>query len=424
MSSDLERASLLRERGRHEEAVAFLLTHLAHHPEDPWAFIELSLNRSEIPGQLKQALEDARTATGLMPAESFPLSLQSRILNDLDKHKEALSLAESAIALDPEFEHGWNSKCLALIGLSRWKDAEQCARTALNLDPDDETASNLLAHTLRLQNRLDESEDESNRRLAQNPDNAFSFASAGWAALQRGDVAGAEAKFKEALRIEPDMEYAREGLKHSYRARSAFFRLFLKWMFFIQSFSEKNRTLLIISLVVGFNIIKGVASAIHPLLVVPVVVVYYTFLFGSFLSNGLANFFMLRDPVARLSLDRSEKTEGIAVGILVFGGLLGLIAGFMIPVLPLAAIGGTMLATALPASMLFTNPSAKGKLVFGLISFAALATGAVMAYDIFTHPGREMLGGLAGTCMTVIIVLCAGSTWLSMAPSLREEKSK
>lgn len=422
MSSDLQRASILRERGRHEEAVAFLLTHLANHPEDPWAFIELALNRSEIPGQLKQSLEDARTATGLMPAESFPLSLQSRILTDLDREKEALSLAESAIALDPEFAHAWNSKGLALIGLSNWKEAEQCARTALELDPDDETASNILAHSLRLQNRLDESEEESNRRLARNPENAFSFATAGWAALQRGDVPGAEAKFKEALRIEPDMEYAREGLKHSYRARSAFFRMFLKWSFFIQSFSEKHRTLLVISLVVGFNIMKRVASAIHPLLVAPVVLVYYTFLFGSFLSNGLANFFMLKDPVARLSLDRSERIEGIAIGILVFGGLTGLVAGFLIPFHPLTAIGGTMLATALPASMLFTNPSTNGKAVFGLITCASLATGTVMAYDIFTHPSREILAGLAGNCMTAIIIMCAGSTWLSMVPSLREEK--
>lgn len=422
MTPDLQRAGLLRERGRHEEAVAFLLTHLAHHPEDPLALIELSLNRSEIPGQLKQALEDAQTATGLMPAEPFPLSLQARILSDLNKQKEALTMAESALALDPEFLHGWTSKCLALIGLSRWKEAENCARSALALDADDESASNLLAHTLRLQNRLDESEEESNRRLARNPDNAFSFASAGWAALQRGEICGAEGKFKEALRIDPDMEYAREGLKHSYRARSAFFRLFLRWTFYVQSFNEKHRFLLVISLVVGFNIMKGVASVIHPLLVVPVVIIYYTFLFGSFISSGLANFFILKDPVARLSLDRSEKVEGIAIGILVFGGLLGLLVGFFIPFHPVAAMGGTMLATALPASMLFTNSSAKGQLVFGAITFAALTTGIVMAWDVFSYPNREMFGGFAGTCLTAVILLCAGSTWISMLPSLRKEK--
>lgn len=131
---------------------------------------------------------------------------------------------------------------------------------------------------------------------------------------------------------------------------------------------------------------------------------------------------MLKDPVARLSLDPAEKAEGIAIGVLVFGGLLGLIAGYAIPFHPLAAIGGTMLATALPASMCFTNPSKKGQAVFGLISFASLIIGAVMAYDIFTHPGREMLAGAAGNHMTVILILCAGSTWLSMVPSLREEK--
>src|SRR5690606_19603655 len=103
-------------------------------------------------------LEDARTATGLLPGLSFPLSLQARILCELDREKEALPLAESALALDPEDVHSWNSKCIALCGLSRWPEAEQAARTALGIDADDETASNLLAHTLRLQNKLSESE--------------------------------------------------------------------------------------------------------------------------------------------------------------------------------------------------------------------------------------------------------------------------
>ena len=223
MSKELSHAQMLRERGRHDQAVAVLLSHLAHSPEDPEAFIELALNRSELAGQLNLALEDARSATGLVPEHPYPLSLQARILVHLDRPKEALNLAESALSLDPEFGHAWVSKCLALIEQSRWKDAEDCARSALRLDADDESASNLLAHVLRMQNRLDESEEESKRRLARNPENAFSFTNAGWAALQRGDVSDAESNFKEALRIDPEMEYARDGLKQSYRARSAFF---------------------------------------------------------------------------------------------------------------------------------------------------------------------------------------------------------
>ncbi|RYD20085.1 MAG: tetratricopeptide repeat protein [Verrucomicrobiaceae bacterium] len=419
MSPDYTRAQLLRERGRHEEAVATLLSHLAHFPEDPRAFLELAINRMELDGQLQLALEDARTATGLMPGSAYPLSLQSRILSQLQRPKEALPMAESALALDPEFGHAWNSKAIALIGLSRWKEAEECTRAALELDADDEGASNLLAHTLRIQNRLDESEEESKRRLARNPENAFSFANAGWSALQRGDIKGAEGHFKESLRIDPNMEHARTGLKQSYRARSAFFRLFLKWSFFLQRFSENNRMAIIIGLVIGFKVLRTLAASVDPLLVIPVALVYFLFVFGSWLSDGIANFLLLRDPVARLSLDRGEKIEGGVIGILFFGGLVALVAGFSLGNHAVGIAGGVMMATTLPASMVFTNPSTLGRAVFGLISAGMLIAGTAMALDVAAHPGREIFQGTAGALFPLVALLGAGSTWLGMIPKLR-----
>ncbi len=420
MSADLTRAELLRECGRHEEAVALLVSHLAHFPEDPGVFIELALNRSEISGQLRQALDDAKTASGLMPGEAFPLALQSRILAQLERPKEALPLAESAIGFDPEFGFAWKSKCLALIGLSRWKEAEDCARTALGLDADDEFASNLLAHSLRMQNRLAESEDESKRRLAQNPEDAFSFANAGWSALQRGDVKGAEGHFKEALRIDPEMEHARDGLKQSYRARSAFFRVFLKWSFFMQRFSANHQFAIIIGLIVGFRILRVLAASVHPLLVIPVALAYYLFVFGSWLSDGIANFLLLRDPVARLSLDRGEKIEGATMGMLLVGGLVGLVAGASMGMSPWIVAGGILMVSALPASMIFTNPSRIGRVVFSLIALAVLLIGAVMVFDVAVHPGRRILDGAAGSLYGIVLLLGLGSTWLAMIPALRK----
>lgn len=420
--SNLSEARFLRERDRHEQAVTSVLGHLAHHPQDPAAFLELALNRIEIPGQLNQALEDARTATGLIPSDPFPLSLQSRILTRLDRHREALTLAESAIALDPDFGYSWISKCLALVGMSRWKEAEDCARTALGLDADDETASNLLAHVLRMQNRLDESEEEAKRRLARDPENAFSFANAGWAALQRGDIKGAESYFKESLRIEPNMEYARSGLKASYQARSAFFRLFLKWSFFIQRFSDGNRVVILIGLVVGFRILRSLAASVHPLLVIPLALAYYLFVFGSWLSSGLANFFLLKDPMARMSLDPAEKLEGLAMGVLFFGGFIGLVAGMVFKVYPLAICGGVMMLVALPASMVFTNPSFMGRAIFGLTAVASLTTGALLAIDISMMPDPDFMELTKTGKFSALVILIAGSTWLGMVPSLRQNK--
>ncbi len=424
MTAEFARAQLLREHGRHPEAVAMLHSHLAHHPDDPGAYIELALNRMEIPGELANALDSARKAAGLSPDDPFPLALMSRILGRLDRHKEALATAENAIRLDPDFDFSWVSKCIALIDLTRWKEAEEAARHALSLDADNEAASNLLAHVLRMQNRLNESEEESRRRLERNPENAFSFANAGWAALQRGRVAEAEGHFKESLRLDPQMEYARQGLKQSYRARSAFFRVFLKWSFFMQRFSEKNRFLIILGLIFGFKILRILFAAVNPLLVIPLAFVYYLFLFGTWISTGLANFFLLSDSSARLSLDRGEKAEGLAVGGLFFGGIITGVAGLLLSSHGTAASGGVMMVAAIPASMVFTNPSIPGRAVFGTILSSILACGVVMAVDIAMHPQRPWSDGIAGACLGLVVLLALGCTWLGAVSALRTRKEQ
>jgi len=423
MSASLTRAQQLRDLHRHEEAVALLHAHLAQNPDDPIAFLELAMNRLEIEGAKVLALEDARRATGLLPGESFPLALQSRVLSSLDREKEALPLADSAIALDPENPYSWNSKSLALCGLHRWNEAEQSARQALALDPDDATASNLLAHTLRLQQKLNESEAESRRRLARDPENAFSFANSGWASLQRGQVSEAENFFKEALRLDPTMTYAKNGLKESFRARSAFYRLFLRWVFFIQQFSQKNRIAIIIGLLVGFKILKGLAAAVHPLLVIPVVIIYYAFLFGTWLSNGLANFLILKDPVARMSLDRGEKLEGITVGTLFLGGLLIFIGGMATNIMPIAVAGGSMMVATIPATLIFTNESILGRFVFSANTLAILGLGAHVAHIVASHTNQKIGFDESAPSIGYAILIAFGTTWLSMVPSLHKKKS-
>lgn len=422
MSESLSRAQMLRQHRRYDEAVAMLHAHLARYPEDPAAFIELALSRIEIPGSKALALEDARKATGLLPGHPFPLALQSRILSSLDREKEALPLAESALALDPEDVYAWNSKTLALCGLHRWKEAEESARKALELDPDDEAASNFLAHTLRLQNKLEESEQESRRRLARDPENAFSFANSGWAVLRRRQVQEAENLFKEALRLDPEMKYAREGLKESFRARSGFYRLFLRWAFFMERFNQKHRTLILIGLVIGFRVVRGLAAAVHPLLVIPVVLVYYLFLFGTWLSGGIANFLILKDPVARLSLSRGEKIEGVLIGLFFFGGLLLLTGGMAANMIPLAVAGVTLMVAAIPATMVFTNESPTGRYVFAACMLAILGLGSYVALDLHAHPGQEIGKGASGSAMLFALLIAMGTTWLSMIPSLRTGK--
>ena len=422
MSTFLTHAEFLRERGRHEEAVTLLHSHLAHHPEDPAAFIELALNRMEIDGQMDKALADAKTATGLIPDAAFPLALQAFILSRIDREKEALQLAEQAIALAPDYAYAWRAKSVALCGLSRWKEAEEAARQALAIHPDDEDASNVLSHALRLQNRLDESEDETKRRLSRNPENAFSFANAGWAALQRGKVKEAEDYFKEALRLNPNMNYARNGLKESYRARSAFYRIFLKWSFFQQRLAEKHRTAIYIGIFVSFKVLRNVLENTQPILLLPLFLIYYVFIFGSWLSTGLANFFLLRDSTARLSLDKAEKIDGAVVGSLFFCGLSLLVPGFIWEKDVLMIAGGALMASAIPASLVFTKSSRIGSIIFGCATILILLLSGFAAWQKYLHPEKPIFEGTGGGILTIAILIAVGITWLPLIPALRKKR--
>ena len=228
--------------------------------------------------------------------------------------------------------------------------------------------------------------------------------------------------FKEALRLQPDLRYAKDGLKESYRARSAFYRVFLRWAFFMQRFSEKHQTMIIIGLVVGFKIVRKIAEAVHPLLALLVIVVYYLFLFGTWLSSGIANFLILKDSVARMSLDREEKVEGLVIGFLFFVGLISLAVGAAMGMLPLAVAGGTMMVAAIPASLVFTNASTKGRVVFGTCMTAVLALGAFVALDMAANPTIDLGEGKSGPAFGFMVLIAMGSTWLAMVPSLRKAK--
>ena len=419
MSSAIERAQHLRERHRHEEAVALLHLHLANEPDDAQAYVELAFNHLEMPGQRALANDYILKALGILPDLGHIHALHARILSQLDRPKEALAAADRAIALDPENEFCWVSKGEALLGMSEWKDAEKALTHALELDPDDETASNLLAIALRKQNRLDESNDETSRRLARDPENPISLANAGWSALQSGKIEQAENFFRDSLRIDPECEYARDGLKESFRARSGFYRLFLRWVFFMQRFNEKNQIFIMIGIVIGFRFVRNAVQAINPALLPPLFVLFYLFIFGTWLSSGIANLMILRDRSARLSLDRSEKLDGMVVGGgFMIGLILGLI-GLAIGQEVLMLTGAMFMLAAIPSSMCFVDASLKARIVFGGAAILIYLTGTIgiMGYTNITDATLVKHG--AGAIIGPILITFV-STWVAMIPSMKK----
>lgn len=411
--SNITRALQLRQLHRFEEAVALLMEHLAQFPEDAGAHAELAVTRLDMPGERARALESINTAVGLDADHPTFFALKGLILSQLNRDKEALEAAEIAVGLDPDLELGWIAKASALGGRNMWAEAEVAARQALALNPDNEMAANQLAVFLRMQDKVDESRHGVEKRLERDPEDGFAHANAGWAALQRQDQGKAEEHFREALRLDPEMEYARLGLREAYKARSAFYRLYLRWVFFMQKHMQGKQFLIVIGLYVGFRFGHTLLEKVHPLAAVALLAVYLLFAFWSWLASGIGHFLLLKDRLARLSLTGREKLDGLFVGGGFFAGLLLLVLGVTVLPGPWVFLGGALMAGAIPASMVFVNDSKQGRLVFGALALVVYGAGAMITARGML--GLESMPGL----LTVGLLAAVGGTWLGMVPGLR-----
>jgi len=425
MSPLLQHAQRLREHRRHREAIAALHQHLAADPDDFKGHFELALTRLSEGEDHRSALTDIERAIALSPDAAIAHALRSAILNRLERHAEAIQSADEALALDPEMPFAWFCRGNALLGLRKLPEAEDAARKALALDPDDSSASNRLATVLRLSGRLDEAAVEIERDLARDPENAWTFATSGWTALHQGDRKKAEELFRESLRLDASLEHARLGLRESFKARSVLYRIYLRWVFFLQRYSEKSQWMVFIGIYIAYRFGRALLAMIHPLAAVPLIVAYLLFCFGGWLASGIGHFLMLSDPMARLTLNAEEKRDGLLVGGLFFSGLILLIAGVTALPIGLAFVGGLMMGAAIPGSLVFDNPSVKGRILFGIVTSGVLLCAAMVLYHSVIHPsGVSVFEGPAGLPFSLAMIAVMLTTWIGGIPSLRHATPK
>lgn len=398
-----------------DRAEAELRRYLAENPSDDDAHFHLAACLLQDDKRHAEALKEIRAAIGLAPQDAANHAMHARILLAMDRDKEALAAANEAIREDPASLFGWCMKANAHFALRQLDDAEQAIRQALALNPDDEDALGILSAVLQQAGKVDSGLEAAKEILARDADNAWGHANLGWAKLRQSNPREAEAHFREALRLEPGMEYARMGLIESFKARSFLYRLYLKWAFWMGKFADGQQFLIILGIFVIYKLFRNVAEQVHPLLVAAVVLAWFMIVFGSHLAGAFGHLLITLDRTARLSLTRAEKVDGLFTGGLFVSGLVITILGYV--VLPVFWIGGGMLliAASLPAAHVVLNSSKLGRLFFGGFVLAGLVSFATVAYIGITDPGAKTP---SWTFYTVL--LCILSTWLANVPALRK----
>ena len=383
------------------DALLGLLAHAVHSQDD----------------REKDALEIIDRAIAVEPNDADHHTMRAFILNSLDRPRDALTAAQLAQSLDPHSDRALAAQSQSHMLMKDWPDAERTARAALAIDPEYSAAANLLAESLRNQGRDVENRAQIAGMLERDPENAHTHHSAGWAALQRGDHRAAETHFREALRLAPGQEGARQGLLASFRSRSPFYRGYLRYCLWMARLKEKSRWMVTIGLYLGFRVLRALAGKVSTNLALAVGALYLLLVLWAFVANGVGNFILLFDRFARHALRRNETIEASIVGGSVCAGLVFVCIGFASGMSWALLLGGALALGAIPWSMVFTNASRIGAILFGAVGVTVwLGAACVLAGESahIASLGEAGLGLLAVGAVGVIL-----STWLSGIPALR-----
>lgn len=417
---EYQRGCQLIELRRYADAEKVFRGILAREPNDHWALHQLAyvMWRQD---RAADALPVVMTAMGADPEVSAHQILRSLVLVSLGRLSEALSAADEAIRLDPTSADAFAARAQALSAKSLWSESEGAALQALALDPENALASHYLAHSLRQQGKVRENEAVVREQLRRDPNSPLAHANAGWAALERGDRRVAEKHFAEALRLSPDMEWARDGLLHSFRARSPLYRGYLAYNLWMSKRPAGHRWMIIIGLWLGMRFSRVLFTGNTRWLGLGLSVAYIAFVFWVWLARGIGNLLLLFDPFARMVLRRYEKLEAIFVGGGLAVGVVLAVTGFVLPHDIFLVAGISFVFAAVPFACTFDNTQKLGRWLFGGIGTLAWVVAiSVLTALVLPQGWDAKVVNAAMEVFPIALIGCVGTTWLGNVPYLHK----
>lgn len=326
MSAHLARAQLLLHQSRPADAEHEAGLALAQTPDQPLAHALLALSRLD-QDKRTAALEAARQAVSLAPDQPYYHYVHALVLHRTDQEKPALTAIESALRLDPADADHFSLLASIRLSLREWPAALAAAEQALALAPEHIGAANLRALALVRLGRKDEAMQTVDTALARDPENAFSHANQGWNCLHRNNPRQAQEHFREALRLDPHLDYAREGMLEALKARNWVYRGMLAYFLWSGRLAERYQWAIIIGAFFGSRFVSNLAAD-HPeykVLWWLVLGSLYGFIYLTWTAQPLFNLFLRFDRFGRHVLSAAQRAATNWFGPFFFGAVAALV---------------------------------------------------------------------------------------------------
>ena len=311
--TQLEKARILLNQDRPSEAEKMLSEVLRNEPENHEALSLLTRCKYD-QRQYSQGMDIIRTAISFDPQEDYYYYLLAFGHYQLSQNLPAENFLNKAIAINPVSSDYYGLLALVLIEERRFKEALAKADEGLALDASNIVCLNARSTALNKLRQTEEAIVTMKDALQQDPENDFTHTNVGWNLLEKGRHREATVHFSEALRINPNLDNARTGLKESLKSRIAPYRWLLQYSFWINNRGKKARWIVPIALYLLVRTISNVSQDEKgPWGTVGLVVgaAYLLFVATSWFMNPLANFFLFFHPKGRFALTHNEKWNSV-----------------------------------------------------------------------------------------------------------------
>lgn len=415
ISSSLEYARLLIEHRRFKEAEEALRQEIANDPQNgmAYAFLALAVLGQEQP---ERALPRARQAVGLAPDQPYCHYVLAVCLKHLEQYDEALAVMSEAIRLDPSEAQFYATLGSIFLARQDWKAALEAAEMGRKLDPTHTGCTNVQAIALVKLGRRSEAQESLGGALGRDPLDATTHANQGWALLHAGKHEEAMQHFKEALRLNPMLDWARSGIIESLRARNPIYRVVLKYFLWMSRLGPQARWGVVIGAYLLYRVTYSFTQSnpAYQGLALPLMGIYLGLVVLSWAAQPLTDLLVRLDRYGRLALTEKQIAASNWVG-LCLAVSLGLAAGGLgLGSTPLLAGAAGAFAMVLPVSGVFQVRPGTPRRILGLYAVGLAGLGATgLALALRGDPAAGSLG-------TFFILGWAGFTWIgNMVGSLR-----
>ncbi len=326
MEQGIERARLMMRTRRFDLAEAQLRECIAQDASDPEPRALMALTLANL-DRYREAMDEARHAVSLNPEHPGFHFILAVVLHDTGNYPEAMHSIDEALRLNADDIRFFRLKANIHLAQAQWKDAIRVAEQGLRIDPEDVDCENTRAIALVKSGQPGRAAESLQNALMREPDNAMSHANRGWANLHLRKYDDAMDGFREALRLQPDFEWAREGIIESFRARSRLYRPILAYFLWMSRLPPRVRGLLVLGL---FILAKIARTAIrsdpdHQIVWGIVGILYVVWLFLSWTAVPMFNLMLRLDKIARRVLlpdeIRASNLVGLCLGLAITSGI-------------------------------------------------------------------------------------------------------